>query len=250
MKGKIDVRYFLTGIAALVMFCSQLGDIGGFGDHPVPATPGILPLQTDNRWIYYYQVFDSTGNRIAFPRDTLILTITGVYLRSGDSLQDVEEFIYKTEVEKENLVYRYEWDNRDSGYLVSHRSTGNVNDRGLYIVGEFQHNDWQLFDTVRLWYSYPCEPNISWEILLPGEERDTSLYKCISTEDTAWVKEKQSSSMSPLLFLNDCYMYKQEVDGYIYYHQFHPDYGKISLRGYKDGVLRECYYLVDWEVSE
>ena len=249
MKGR-NLRYFLTGTAALIVFCAQLDNAGGLGDHPVPATPGILPLQTNNRWVYYYQVFDSTGNRIAFPSDTLILEISGVYLRSGDTLQDVEEFIYGTEVEKENLVYRYEWDNRDNGYLVSHKSTGKVDERGLYIVGEFQGADWKLFDTVRLWYSYPCEQNVSWEVLLPGEERSISIYKCLSTEDTAWVKEKQRSSMSPLLFLNGCYIYKQEVDEYTYYHQFHPDYGKISCRGYKDGVLRECYYLVDWDMSE
>ncbi|MBN1307129.1 MAG: hypothetical protein JXA18_04375 [Chitinispirillaceae bacterium] len=227
------------------MRCAMPSNVkeGGASDHPIPTTAGILPLQVDNRWTYRYTMFDSAGNRASFPDRDLKLAITGMYRRSeGGELVPITR--YDGYDSAEQYFYRYEWESLDSGYLVCHRGTGDIGGRGLYIAGTFVHERTVLFDTARLWYAYPGDDLTSWTIDLPGGDTVSSAIECVSTTDAAWFGRFEANDPSPLVFLDSCYLYRETIGEDVYYHCFHPAHGRMSMRHYRGGVVRESYVLI------
>jgi hypothetical protein len=213
-------------------------------DHPVPTTASILPLQENNRWTYRYTTFDSTGAKEAFPDRTLDLAITGVYyLHNGRDLVRVNRHEHDYDPAL-RYIYRYEWESLDSGYLVYHQGTGDVNTRGLYITGTFVDTHTVLFDTARLWYAYPAGDVGSWQIDLPDGDTVSSMFECVSKTEAAWFGRPDANDPSPLVFIDSCYLYRQTIGDNIYFHCFHPAHGKVSVRHYYKGVLRESYLLM------
>jgi hypothetical protein len=231
-------------LGAGTFFGCSLSPVGGSSDHPVPTTPGIIPLQNGNQWRYRYTTFDSTGENAGFPVRELRLAITGIYRFHPDSgLLPVHR--YEQYRSSERFVYRYEWESLDSGYLVYHQGTGSVNARGLYIAGLFRGEETVLFDTAHLWYAYPAGDTVMWEIVLPGGAAHTSVIELITSNEKSWFSQSHDTASSPLIFISGCYRYRQTVGEWVYYHTFHPEYGKISMRGYRSGILRESYVLID-----
>ena len=212
-------------------------------DHPIPTTASILPLQVDNRWTYRYSTFDSTGSLQPFPDRDLKLEITGMYrLTDGGELVPITRYDYHDSTGR--YIYRYEWESLDSGYLVCHRGTGEVDARGLYIAGTFIGERTVLFDTAMLWYAYPGGDVTSWTIDLPGGDTAQSPIELLSKTEPAWFGRPYSNDPSPLQFLDSCYLYRQTVGDDVYYHCFHPAHGKVSMRHYYKDVLRESYVLI------
>ena len=232
-------------ISIVIMKCalpmSGGSDIGG---HPIPETESILPLQEGNRWIYRYTLFDSTGTKTDFPARELELKVSRMFSldSSGQLIRVSRSEWYDSTVQ---YVYGLEWDASDSGTLVSHRGTGPVELRGLYIEGTFRGSETYLLDTALLWYAYPVLTPGSWELDPPGDE-DTAVIsmECLTKNGTAWMYRHDDNSPSPLLFIDSCYVYLQTSGDEASYHTSHPDYGEIAFRHYIKGVLRESYVLV------
>lgn len=245
-RSLIIIQAVLCAVAAFFLQCLKapmevgLSDVS---DHPIPTTASILPLQTDNRWVYRYSTFDSTGSLQPFPDRDLKLEITGMYrLAEGGELVPINRYYDHDSADR--YFYRYEWESLDSGYLVCHRGTGEVDARGLYIAGAFVGEQTVLFDTARLWYAYPGGDITLWTIDLPGGDAVLSTIECVSKTEAAWFGRQYSNDLSPLIFLDSCYFYRQTVDDDVYYHCFHPAHGKVSMRHYCKGVLRESYVLI------
>lgn len=242
---KQSLRLILSVICAMMTQCSlPMGGSGVIGGHPIPETESILPLQEGNRWIYRYTLFDSTGTKTDFPARELNLKVSRMFLLdSSRQLTRVSRSErYDSTVQ---YVYGLEWDSSDSGTLVSHRGTGPVGLRGLYIEGTFRGSETHLLDTALLWYAYPVLTSGFWELNPPGDD-DTVVtsMECLTKNGTAWMYRQDDNSPSPLLFIDSCYVYLQTSGDDTYYHTYHPAYGEIAFRYYTKGVLRESYVLV------
>ena len=235
----------------LLMFCAMttrcslpFGGSDVIGGHPVPETESILPLQEGNRWVYRYTLFDSTGTKTDFPARELDLKVSRMFsLDSSRQLIRVSRSEwYDSTVQ---YVYGLEWDASDSGTLVSHRGTGPVELRGLYIEGTFRGSETYLLDTALLWYAYPVLTPGSWELNPPGGD-DTAVIsmECLTKNGTAWMYRHDDNSPSPLVFIDSCYVYLQTSGDETCYHTCHPEYGEIAFRHYTKGVLLESYVLV------
>ncbi len=235
----------LPMFGALTTQCSlPFGGSDVIGGHPVPATESILPLQEGNRWMYRYTLFDSTGTKTDFPARESNLKVSRMY--SLDTSRQLTR-VWKSEGYDSSLQYIYglEWDSDDSGTLVSHRGTGPVALRGLYIEGTFKDSETYLLDTALLWYAYPVLTVDSWELYPPGDDDSVVMsIECLTKNGTAWMYRQDNNSPSPLLFIDSCYVYLQTAGDDTYYHTYHPDYGEIDFRHYTKGVLRESYVLV------
>ncbi|MBN1577811.1 MAG: hypothetical protein JW913_14720 [Chitinispirillaceae bacterium] len=246
LRRCIVLEIILVGILLSILQCAMRDMAAGSevpSDHPIPTTASILPLQADNRWIYRYSTFDSTGSLQPFPDRDLKLAITGMYrLGEGGELVPITRYEYYDSADQ--YFYRYEWESLDSGYLVCHRGTGEVNARGLYIAGTFVREQTVLFDTARLWFAYPGGEVTLWTIDLPGGDTVASTIECASKTDAAWFSRSDSQEPSPLVFLDSCYLYREKIGEDVYYHCFHPAHGKVSMRHYYKGVLRESYVLI------
>ena len=235
----------VVSMVAGVLQCSLSPMEGGATDtdHPIPTTASILPLQEGNRWVFRYTMFDSSGKQMPFPDRDLKLEITGMY-QLDDNRQLIPVSHHDGFDSSLQYVYRYEWESLDSGYLVSHRGTGPVDLRGLYVVGSFVDTHTVLFDTALLWYAYPAGELLAWDIDLPGGDTVASMMECFTKTGTAWMYRQNTEVPSPLLFLDSCYIYLQTAGDDTWYHCFHPAHGKVSMRHYHNGVLRESYVLV------
>ena len=239
------VCVILCTFSLMLLQCTMAMDAGNASetDHPIPTTPGIIPLQEGNRWIFRYTMFDSIGLQESFPDRDLKLEITGIYfLDSVRGLVRISRLNWRDSAER--YYYRYEWESLDSGYIVYHQGTGPVNERGLYIAGTFVDSHAVLFDTARLWYAYPAGDAVVWKIDLPGGDTAFSTVECVSKTTAAWMYRQHADDFSPLLFLDSCYLYRQTVGDDAYYHCFHPLHGRVSMRHYHRGVLRESYLLI------
>ena len=244
MRRRIIIGVILGGAVALWVRCAMPVAPGTEGsDHPFPTTASILPLQKGNRWIYRYTSFDSTGRQESLPDRDLQLGITRIYyLNEENRLVQVDRHDGYDSTRR--YIYGYEWENLDSGYLVYHQGTGDVARRGLYIAGTFVDTQAVLYNTPRLWYAYPVGNINSWEIVLPGNDTASSVYECISKTEKAWFGRFIADDPAPLEFIDSCYLFRQTAGDDVYLHSFHPAHGKISMRYYREGVLRESYILL------
>jgi hypothetical protein len=247
-------RLLLAVIAvAAIIGCSAGVEVGGVADtepidHPVPSTPSILPLQMHNSWTYHYTMYDSSGIPVDFPQRQLVLRIPQMYyIDISGELQPVISRDAASR-DKQPYLYCYEWDNLDSGYLVCHKGAGEVEQRGLYIAGTFNGEETELFDTFRLWFPYPAEDLSPWQVDLTGGDSVLSTIECLGSDYDAWFDNPDSEHPSPLGFIDGCYLFRQTIADHVYYHTFHPDYGKISMRCYVNGVLIESYLLQSAEI--
>jgi len=225
------------------MQCSTLGAAGPI-DHPFPTTKSVIPLRVGSQWVYHYSSVDTFWQSVPVAERRLTLSISGMYkLVSADSLIAITG--YEHTDDDARYIYKYEWENLDSGYLVQHEGGGEVEKRGLYIVGEFFRERFVLFEERRLWYMFPAKMDTSWEVALPGGDGISSQISCISNSYIDKSAEYSGWSFSTYASLEGCVLYKQVAGEDVYYHSFHPDVGKISMRHYAGGVLLESYILIE-----
>jgi hypothetical protein len=229
--------------AVAVIRCSSApSDAASDSDHPIPSTRSVVPLQLDNRWTYHYTMYDSAGNVEPLSDRSLECAITGIYKRDGSTLLPVDGYEARSDTTG-RYIYRYEWENLDSGYLVEHVGSGELERRGLYIVGTFVGAANTLFDAAQLWYAYPASTNEPWQIDIPGGDTALSTFECVSKVHKEYFVTLDGSGPSPLRFIDSCYLFKQTIHEHVFYHCFHPDYGKLSMLHYYKGILRESYIL-------
>lgn len=234
----------LLPVIALVYLpgCSSLDSVGGSSEY-IPTTRSIIPLQINNQWTYHYTQYDSTGNPVAFPDRDFDLEISGIFRLEKDTILVPVDRYSTDNKSDERYYYRYETEHRNSGYIVFHVGTGEVGGRGLYIAGTFKDTINTLFDSAKLWFAYPCDSARNWTIDFTGNDIVETVMECVSKNYTAWFYADGGSGPSPVEVVTGCYLYRETTGDDTFYHCFHPDYGKVSIRHYYKGVLLETQLL-------
>jgi hypothetical protein len=217
-------------------------------DYPLPTTASVLPLQIGNLWTYRYTIYGDDGTVVPFPDRDLNLRISGAFYMV-DSGPPVPVVPYDNAPQKySRIVYKYEWESLDSGYLVYHQGTGNAAARGLYLAGTFVGADLEFFDTARLWYAFPADSSMMWHVDLPGGDTTSSVIECISTSYSGWFITPDAKVPFPVAMPGLCYCYRETIGDEVFYRVFHPDFGQISMRHYISGILRESFLLFAYTI--
>jgi hypothetical protein len=208
---------------------------------PFPATPSILPLATGNSWTYSLTAYDSMGRKIAPSRVELTLALPGGYGLVGDT-----QLVTLTWQNRNDsftaYVYKYEWDNRDSGALVVHRGGYQLDKRGLYVIGRYLGNETHLFPSEKLWLAYPADSGKTWQFNpdSAGDSASAVTMEILSTRASFFVADPQTMTAGSFV---ECYLYKETGADFASYYYYNPDIGCVGYLGYSGGKLRESYYL-------
>ncbi len=208
---------------------------------PFPATPSILPLAIGNSWTYSLTAYDSLGNKITPSRIELALA-----LPSGYGLVDDTQLVTLTWQNYGDTfaayVYKYEWDNRDSGALVAHRGNYSLDKRGLYVVGWYRDNEPHLFSSEKLWLAYPADSGRTWQFNpdSAGDPVFAVTMEILSTHAAFFVADPQTMTAGSFV---ECYLYKETGANYESYYYYNPAIGCVGYLNYSSGKLRESYCL-------
>jgi hypothetical protein len=229
----------LAGIIAGCALEAPMDTGGSPQDPPLPRTPSILPLQRGNRWVYSDTHYGATGNNI-ISREELNLEIPGVFGLSNGVLVELDPWGFRDTFPE--YVYKYEWEQTDSGYLLSYRDL-NVAARGVYIVGEYNRTAETLYASPILWLAYPADSGSTWEYLMPGSS-DTiaTRMEVLSTNAQFYFPDTTMPNLSAARFFKCC-LYKQSKDNAVSYYYYHESVGALGYLRYVDGALRRTYIL-------
>lgn len=230
-------------ISGILLDCSSPMGGSSIGAPPIPSTGSIWPLGIGNSWEYWYTCYDSTGNKLPLTDRTLSRSIPGGFVQLNDTvLTPVDNIIYYDKVDR--YVYKFEWENLDSGMFVRHIGDGDLSKRGLYIVGEYSHQTATLYDTAVLWLAYPAAAGKIWTVALPGKQPLTSTtMELISSNAHFYIPATEGERASPLVFRDSCYLYKETIGEYTTYYYYHLDIGCLGYLQYKNDVLNVTYIL-------
>ncbi len=236
IKTTAIIRYFI--FPALVL-CScgtaDLMDTGG--EIPYPRTPGIIPLAVHSRWTFSHTAHDSSGNVTA----DLHCEIGRVYGLDYDTLLTLITD-YNFEQKFQLYLYEFEWEDLDSGILISYRDH-NVDTTGIYIHGEYYGEKKTLYKKAILWLKYPAVIGDTWNLASPDSTDPLlSRYEVIDTNIAFSIPAQEINSLSPVEFVQ-CYLYKRTRADTVSYHYYTPQYGSVGFLEYINGVLRRTYLL-------
>jgi hypothetical protein len=214
---------------------------------PTPATQSILPLGMDNRWIFWYTSYDSSGNMLPLVNRVLQKEVAGVYgLTSDNRLISFDSLWYEKNIEL--YIYKYEWGHLDSGYLVFHNGKGELYQRGLYITGTYKKENLIRFDSAILWFPYPAVSGTKWSVLLPGSDSSSVCQmELVSTTSTFLIPVNNGAV--PALKKDSCYLYKEINEKTVSYYYFHPEIGCLGYLRYENGILAATYNLNSYKVT-
>lgn len=228
---------FLAGCTAL----SAPASVGTPQNPPFPVTPSILPLAIGNSWTYSFTAYDSLGNKITPSRIELALALPNGYGLVGDT-QLVTLTWQNYGDTFAAYVYKYEWDNRDSGALVAHRGNYSLDKRGLYVVGWYRDNEPHLFSSEKLWLAYPADSGRTWQFNpdSAGDPVFAVTMEILSTHAAFFVADPQTMTAGSFV---ECYLYKETGADYQSYYYYNPAIGCVGYLNYSSGKLRESYYL-------
>ncbi|MBN1601609.1 MAG: hypothetical protein JW915_08375 [Chitinispirillaceae bacterium] len=235
--------YFLIGCSL-----NSPGDaLCGIDDPPLPSTESICPLIIGNHWEYWSTWYDTNGIKIQLSDRTLFRSIPGGYLLfNDDTLISPENFRNSSSYSQKSYqyVYKYEWENLDSGLLLMHIGSGDLNKRGLYIVGEYAHQNKVLYEDAVLWLSYPSTKGTVYQVALPGRDSsETLVMQVMETATKFYAPIENRHGASPVYFRDSCYLYKESDASTETYYYYHPAIGCLGYLKYRNGKLITTYTL-------
>ena len=233
----------VTAVALLAGCASNMApnSIGTPQNPPFPTTQSILPLAAGNQWDYSYTAYDPLGNKISPSRVNLVLTLPAVYgLVNDTQLVAITRQNYQQDFPA--YVYKYEWDNRDSGALVVHRGAYALDKRGLYVIGWYRDSVTHLFPAEKLWLAYPADSGKTWAYN-PDSANDSAFAVTMEILSTRAQFFVPNSSMVTGGAFYKCYLYKETGIGYVSYYYYNPDIGCVGYLNYSSGKLTASYYL-------
>lgn len=239
-----------TVIVSMIVGCSSPSDVGGSEVNmpPIPSTRSILPLTIGSTWEYWSTWYDTSGVKVQLPDRTLKKSIPGGFVMENDSvLINPNNGYYYNNTSPEKYVYKLEWEDVDSGLLVRHIGSGDLNQRGLYIIGTYTHATPALYPTPVLWLAYPAKKGVTYTVALPGEDSSEIVtMQVMETAATFYAPVKNRIGASPLLFKDSCYLYKETVKSTESYYYYHPDIGCIGYLKYVNNKLIVTYILTSY----
>jgi hypothetical protein len=251
---RLNILAVSLALALLSAGCSMLspdtksgGASENFISPPFPRTKSIMPLSIGNRWMFSYTAYDSLGKMIIPNRLDLHLSISGGYgLTGGSTLDPVDTWTSRKKYD--TYIYRYEWEEQDSGILVTYRDLYPLERRGLYAVGEYKGGNARLFPTEQLWLAYPADSGKTWQYSTDGsgDSSTMSSMELISTRGRYYFPNNKS--MTALSFC-DCYVYKETMDNSTYYYYFNETLGLVGCQHFIDDKLRVTFLLKSYSLQ-
>jgi hypothetical protein len=243
------IAYFLTGCSNLSSPTAGSDDIDG---PPLPSTESICPLTVGSYWEYWSTWYDTNGVKIQLSDRILSRSIPDGYLLEGDSLISRYDNNYYSQYTKPaQYVYKYEWENLDSGLLLRHIGTGDLVQRGLYIAGEYAHANSTLYDSAVLWLTYPSTKGAVYSVRLPGKDSsETATMEVIETAAQFYAPIENRIGASPVYFRDSCYLYKESVKATETYYYYHPKVGCLGYLKYRNGKLVTTYILRKYSTNQ
>jgi hypothetical protein len=247
MKLIIEI-ILLMGINVLIG-CSNSMDVAGnsgIDDPPFPSTESICPLKVGSHWEYWGTWYDTNGLKIQLSDRAITRTIPNGYLLQDNNVltSSNNNSYYNPNNGNQEYVYRYEWEDLDSGLLVRHIGGGDLDKRGLYIAGKYVHEANTLYDAPVLWLAYPSNKGRVYTIALP--EMDSSeivTMEIMETNAKFYAPIENRQGASPLYFKDSCYLYKETIKTSETYYYYQPKIGCMGYLKYKNGKLAVTYIL-------
>jgi hypothetical protein len=252
------MRVLISGIAifvtSIIIGCTDLNPSGGSEIDPplIPSTKSILPLTIGSSWEYWSSWYDTSGVKMQLPDRTLKKSIPGGFVMENDSvLINPDNGYNNNNISPEKCVYKMEWEDVDSGLLVRHIGSGDLNQRGLYIAGKYTHSTPVLYHNYVLWLAYPANKGTTYTVALPGvDSSDIVTIQVMETNATFYAPIKDRTGVSPLLFKDSCYLYKETVKSTESYYYYHPDIGCIGYLKYVNNKLVVTYVLTSYKIYQ
>jgi hypothetical protein len=251
------MRIVISGIVCfavcVIIGCSAPNSPSGgtIDPPPIPSTKSILPLNIGNSWEYWSSWYDTSGEKIVLSDRTLERSIPGGFILENDVLINPNSNNYYTTDESSGkYVYKLEWEDIDSGILVRHIGTGDIDKRGLYIAGIYTHSTPTLYREPILWLSYPAKKGTTYTVAFPGE--DSSEIVTMQVMETAarfYAPVRDREGASPVFFKDSCYLYKETVKLTESYYYYHPDIGCLGYMKYVNGRLVTSYIMTSYKNS-
>jgi hypothetical protein len=251
------MRVLIIGIATfvvnLIIGCAAVNSPSGghdIHDPIIPSTPSVIPLTIGSSWEYWSTWYDTSGKIIQLANRTLMQSIPGGFVMVNDTvLQDPNNGYYNNSNDNTGkYVYKLEWDNIDSGLLVRHIGSGDLNQRGLYIIGTYTHATPALYRIPVRWLAYPADKGTTYTVALPGEDSsEVVTMQVVETAATFYAPVKNRIGASPVLFKDSCYLYKETVKSTELYYYYHPDIGCIGYLKYVNNKLVVTYILTSYK---
>lgn len=243
---RIAVVLFCT-IVLLLFGCGVMPDMASEPTSPQnPPTPrlaGILPLTSGNHWKYSYSSYDSLGNA-TLRRMDLDLSIPRAYgVTYEDSLVPLTEMAYYHSSwsydtsDFREYVYAYEWENSDSGVLITYRDLHVT--PGVYVVGEYTGNRARLSDSPVLWLAYPASEGFTTVFTRDTSTGDSVTITVMGTSEAFY---HATDGPMPVEFYQ-CYLYRETTGESQIYYYYHPSFGALGYLRYAGGKLRTSYIL-------
>jgi hypothetical protein len=216
-------------------------DSGTPGDPPLPRVESILPLGYGHQWAFSYSDYDVNGVQTN-SRLELNLYIGQQYGYVSDTSghQIIELDPYSENSTYSMYVYQYEWEDKNSGWLISYRDL-DVSVKGVYIMGEFEGPAYTLYDTAKLWLAYPAAAGTQWSLVL-GDSANQEVYSMKVDSVNARYYAPGSSGACPIKEYS-CYRYSQTLGDTVSYQYFNSDVGQVAYLQYIGGVLRRTHIL-------
>jgi hypothetical protein len=216
-----------------------------------PRTSSILPLEKNNKWVYSFTAYDTTGKKILPNRVDLHFGINAQYgIRNDTELVLLTSNNYQDTFQG-GYAYQYEMEDRGMGYIVVYRDLYPLSVRGLYIIGEYNRDSVQKYPLEQLWLAYPADSVKTWTFKTDPIP-DTTLKDTLrnTLEDTMEVLSTNArfyaldgTSMSGLAVYDSCYLYRQKRGNNVSYYYYNATVGCLGYQHYVDGTLRETYIL-------
>ncbi len=236
--------YILLALATVLCSCSTMVDAVSGGDIiPYPRTPGIIPLDAFSQLVYSHTAHDTSGNSTA----DLHCAIGAVYGLDFDTLlTPITEKNFEQNFQL--YLYEYEWEDLDSGILVSYRER-NVDTTGIYIHGEYFGAQITLYKKPILWLKYPAAIGDTWYRASP-DSTDTLLprYEVLDTSAVFSIPCQEEDAMSPVECVQ-CYLYKRTEADTVGYYYYTRQYGLVGYLEYIHSILRRTVLLKSYNPS-
>ncbi len=249
------MRIFITTImyfaAYVIVGCSSpnASGVSEIDQPPIPSTESIVPLNIGSYWEYWTSWYDTTGEKFQLSDRTLKRSIPGGFILENDSvLVDPNTINYYTTGESSGkYVYKLEWEDVDSGLLVRHIGTGDMDKRGLYIAGTYKHSTPLLYNAPVLWLAYPAKKGTIYTVAFPGEDSSEIItMQVMETAATFYAPIRNREGASPVFFKDSCYLYKETVKSTESYYYYHPGIGCLGYLKYVNGKLITSYIMTSY----
>lgn len=247
---RVFIIVMVIFVVNAIIGCSSPSSPGGSEINPpsIPSTKSILPLITGCSWEYWSCWYDTSGAKIELSNRTLKRSIPGGYILENESvLINPDNGNYYRSESDGKYVYKLEWNDADSGLLVRHIGSGDLNKRGLYIAGTYTHSTPLLYKDPILWLAYPAPKGTIYTVAFPGDDTSEIVtMQVMETAATFYAPVKDRYGASPVLFKDSCYLYKETVKAIETYYYYHPDIGCLGYLKYVNGKLVTSYIMTSY----